>query len=176
MIFFDELESICPILTHAQHARQIRSELLKQMQGLDSYNGSTNRILLLVGATNKPWDIDPAFIRPGRFGTRVYVDLPDDDARRYMIEKCLKRRLNKNRVKIAEDIDIDLIVKATKGFNGSDITNLLDVMQENSIKRARQTSDKIILQQDFDYALKTVGSSVQMKDVEKLEEWKKEYK
>lgn len=176
VIFFDELESICPILTHAQHARQIRSELLKQMQGLDSYNGSTNRILLLVGATNKPWDIDPAFIRPGRFGTRVYVDLPDDDARRYMIEKCLKRILNKNRVKIAEDIDIDLVVKATKGFNGSDITNLLDVMQENSIKRARQTSDKIIFQQDFDYALKTVSSSVQMKDVEKLEEWKKEYK
>ena len=94
---------------------------------------------------------------------------------KYLLSQ-LKRILNKNRVKIAEDIDIDLVVKATKGFNGSDITNLLDVMQENSIKRARQTSDKIILQQDFDYALKTVGSSVQMKDVEKLEEWKKECK
>ena len=173
VIFFDELESICPILTHAQHARQIRSELLKQMQGLDSYNGSTNRILLLVGATNKPWDIDPAFIRPGRFGTRVYVDLPNEDARRYMIDKCLKRISSKNKVRIAENINIDSVVQATKGFNGSDITNLLDAMQENSIKRACQTNDKIILQQDFDIALEKVHSSVQIKDVERLEEWVK---
>lgn len=173
VVFFDELESLCPISTHAQHARQIRSELLKQMQGMDSYNESNNKILLLVGATNKPWDVDPAFVRPGRFGTRVYVDLPNEDARRYMIDKCLKRISSKNKVRIAENINIDSVVQATKGFNGSDITNLLDAMQENSIKRARQTNDKIILQQDFDIALEKVRSSVQIKDVERLEEWVK---
>lgn len=173
VVFFDELESLCPISTHAQHARQIRSELLKQMQGMDSYNESNNKILLLVGATNKPWDVDPAFVRPGRFGTRVYVDLPNEDARRYMIDKCLKRISSKNKVRIAENINIDSVVQATKGFNGSDITNLLDAMQENSIKRACQTNDKIILQQDFDIALEKVHSSVQIKDVERLEEWVK---
>lgn len=152
---------------------KIRSELLKQMQGMDSYNESNNKILLLVGATNKPWDVDPAFVRPGRFGTRVYVDLPNEDARRYMIDKCLKRISSKNKVRIAENINIDSVVQATKGFNGSDITNLLDAMQENSIKRACQTNDKIILQQDFDIALEKVHSSVQIKDVERLEEWVK---
>ena len=90
-----------------------------------------------------------------------------------MIDKCLKRISSKNKVRIAENINIDSVVQATKGFNGSDITNLLDAMQENSIKRACQTNDKIILQQDFDIALEKVHSSVQIKDVERLEEWVK---
>lgn len=174
VIFFDEIESICPVSTRAQHAKQIRSELLRQIQGLDAYGKQDDKILFLIAATNKPWDIDPAFVRPGRFGTRVYVGLPDKPARRYMIES----RLNKIRaggiVAIADDVDIDFIVAATENFNGADMGNLLDEVQEVSIMRSATGEAKIINQSDFKNVLSRITSSVQKKDLEKLEEWRDE--
>ena len=173
VIFFDEFESLCPVSTRAQHARQIRSELLKQMQGLDAYGKTTGGILLLIGATNKPWDIDPAFIRPGRLGTRVYVDLPGDDAREYMLNSALDKIRAAGKVEV-KDICVSEIVEKTAGFNGADVTNLIDKAQEISIRRAQVSGIKSLNGGDFTEALKTVVSSVQKSDILKLEEWKRE--
>ena len=174
VIFFDEIESICPASTRAQHAKQIRSELLRQIQGLDAYGKETGNILFLIAATNKPWDIDPAFVRPGRFGTRVYVGLPDEPARRYMIESRLNKIKAGGIVTIAKDVNIDAIVASTENFNGADMGNLLDEVQEVSIMRSAVGEDKIINQSDFDNVLSRITSSVQKKDLDKLEEWKNE--
>ena len=171
VIFFDEMESICPATTHAQHAKQIRSELLRQIQGLDAYGKKNDKILFLIAATNKPWDIDPAFVRPGRFGTRVYVGLPDDEARRYMILSRINKIKSTGKV-IVEDIDINKIVEKSQGFNGADVSNLMDVVQEISIMRAVRTGEKALLEADFNDAFKKVTSSAQIKDLEKLNEWK----
>ena len=174
VIFFDEIESICPVSTRAQHAKQIRSELLRQIQGLDAYGKQDDKILFLIAATNKPWDIDPAFVRPGRFGTRVYVGLPDKPARRYMIESRLNKIKAGGIVSIAEDVDIDAIVAATENFNGADMGNLLDEVQEVSIMRSATGEAKTINQADFKNVLSRITSSVQKKDLEKLEEWRDE--
>jgi len=174
VIFFDEIESICPVSTRAQHAKQIRSELLRQIQGLDAYGKQDDKILFLIAATNKPWDIDPAFVRPGRFGTRVYVGLPDKPARRYMIESRLNKIKAGGIVTIAEDVDIDAIVAATENFNGADMGNLLDEVQEVSIMRSATGEAKTINQSDFKNVLSRITSSVQKKDLEKLEEWRDE--
>lgn len=173
VLFFDEMESICPVSTHAQGARQLRSELLRQIQGMEAYGEKNDQILFLVAATNKPWDIDPAFVRPGRFGTRIYVGLPDAPARKYMLEKRIDKIMQTGKVMIG-DIDPDDIVKRTEGFNGADMANLLDEVQELSALRGARTGVKKILQEDFDNALKKVTSSVQQKDMQKLLEWKKE--
>ena len=101
------MDSISPKNTKSQYAKQLRSELLAQLQGVESYKKQTNNILFLVAATNKPWDMDSAFIRPGRFGTRVYVGLPDDEARKYMIENRLTKIGAKGVVKVSEDINVD---------------------------------------------------------------------
>ena len=90
------MDSIAQKDTRSTYAKQLRSELLAQLQGIEAYSKDSGNILYLIAATNKPWDIDSAFIRPGRFGTRIYVGLPDDNARRYMIEK----RFNKIKEKI----------------------------------------------------------------------------
>jgi len=172
IIFFDEMESICPASTHAQHARQIRSEMLRQMQGLDSYCNENNKILYLIASTNKPWDVDPAFLRPGRFGTHILVDLPNDDARRYMIQKKLEKIKLKGLVKV-EEIDIAKIIDLTKGFNGADITYLLDKMQELSIARSITDGNKVLKQEDFDNALNFVKTSVQINEINKIKEWSK---
>ena len=174
VIFFDEIESICPVSTRAQHAKQIRSELLRQIQGLDAYGKENDKILFLIAATNKPWDIDPAFVRPGRFGTRVYVGLPDEPARRYMIESRLNKIKAGGIVTIADDVNIDAIVAATENFNGADMGNLLDEVQEVSIMRSATGEAKIINQLDFKNVLSRITSSVQKKDLDKLEEWRKE--
>ena len=174
VIYFDEMDSISHKTTRSQYAKQLRSELLAQLQGLDSYKKDNGKILLLVASTNKPWDIDSAFIRPGRFGTRVYVGLPDSDAREYLITKRLDKIAQKGVVKVDESINPKEIVAKTNGFNGSDMTNLLDKVEEMSILRSLETGDKIILQKDFDNALEKITSSVQKEDIEKLMDWKKE--
>lgn len=172
IIFFDEVEALCPAITHAQVARQVRSELLRQMQGLESYSKSSGNILYLIGATNKPWDVDPAFVRPGRFGTRVYVDLPDGEARKYMVSSKLSKIKDTGKVNIDNDIDIDFVVEKTKGFNGADMSYLLDEVQEISIDRTRITGEKLIKNDDFRKSLEKITSSVQTKDIDKLKEWK----
>ena len=171
IIFFDEVEALCPATTHSQVARQVRSELLRQMQGLESYGKETGNILYFIGATNKPWDVDPAFVRPGRFGTRVYVGLPDEETRKYMIETKLEKIRKSGKVDVQE-IDSNEIFKATKGFNGADMSYLLDEAQEVSISRASIEHNKTISMDDFRIALTKINSSVQAKDIEKLNEWK----
>lgn len=174
VIFFDEIESVCPSDTRAQHAKQIRSELLRQMQGMEAYGKQNDKILFLIAATNKPWGIDPAFIRPGRFGTRIYIGLPDDAARRYMIENKIEKIRKTGKVKISDELDIDEIVDKTEGFNGADMTNLMDEVQENSIMRSAESGLKCILPEDFDFALSKVTTSVQNDDLIKLENWREE--
>ena len=173
VIYFDEMDSISPKSTKSQYAKQLRSEFLAQLQGIESYGKDKGNILFLIAATNKPWDIDSAFIRPGRFGTRVYVGLPDDEARKYMLTHRLKKLENRGVVKVSESLNIAAIVDATNGFNGSDMTNLLDRVEEISALRGIQTGEKNVLQEDFDNALNDITSSVQKEDIEKLLEWKK---
>ena len=173
VLFFDEIESICPDNTHAQGARQLRSELLRQIQGMEAYGEQNDKILFLIAATNKPWEIDPAFVRPGRFGIRVYVGLPDAPARRYMLDMRLNKILQTGKVLVG-NIDAAQIVEKTEGFNGADMANLLDEVQELSALRSAKTGVKEILQEDFDRALEKITSSVQEKDMQKLREWKEQ--
>ena len=171
VIYFDEMDSIAQKDTRSTYAKQLRSELLAQLQGIESYGKDTGNILYLIAATNKPWDMDSAFIRPGRFGTRIYVGLPDDNARRYMVEMRLTKIKNAGLVMISQDIDIDSIIDITKGFNGSDMTNMLDKVEEISIIRSIKEGSKYITSDDFDQALAVVKSTVQRADIEKLREW-----
>ena len=174
VIYFDEMDSISPKSTKSQYAKQLRSEFLAQLQGIESYGKEKDNILFLIAATNKPWDIDSAFIRPGRFGTRVYVGLPDTAARKYLVDHRLEKVSKKGIVSVDGDVNVDLIVEKTNGFNGSDMTNLLDRVEELSALRGISTGEKCIRQEDFDTALTQITSSVQKEDIEKLLEWKGE--
>ncbi len=173
VIYFDEMDSISPKSTKSQYAKQLRSELLAQLQGIEEYGKEKDNILFLIAATNKPWDIDSAFVRPGRFGTRVYVGLPDAAAREYMLNRRIDKIKQMGVVSVAENVDIPKTVEATNGFNGADMTNLLDRVEEISALRGVGSGKKYICQEDFDAALEQITSSVQSEDIEKLLEWKK---
>ena len=174
VICFDEMDSISPKSTKSQYARQLRSEFLSQLQGVDSYSKENKNILFLIATTNKPWDIDSAFLRPGRFGTRVYIGLPDTPARDYMVRNRMEKIRKKGVVAVAGDIDYEAIVEKTEGFNGSDMSEMLDKIEENSILRSIKTGVKMIAQTDFDIILADMTSSVQKDDIENLLDWKKQ--
>ena len=171
VIYFDEMDSITPKDTRSQYAKQLRSELLAQLQGMEAYSGKKKNLLFLIAATNKPWDIDSAFLRPGRFGIRVYVGLPDYESRKYMLDKRLDR-IRANGIVEVRDTDTGAIAEKTNAFNGADISHLLDKAEEISILRGVRTGEKYICQDDFTEALETVHSSVQRADIEKLGEWR----
>lgn len=172
VIYFDEMDSISPKSTKSQYAKQLRSELLSQLQGIESYGKKKDNILFLIAATNKPWDVDSAFVRPGRFGTRVYVGLPDAPAREYMITRRLEKISEKGIVSVSDDIDIAMAVEKSNGFNVSDLTALLDKAEEQSALRAIETGEKKLCNEDMTAAFEKVTSSVQSDDIVKLLEWK----
>lgn len=172
VIYFDEMDSIAPKSTKSQYSKQLRSELLAQMQGIEAYGKDTKNILFLIAATNKPWDIDSAFVRPGRFGIKIYVGLPDTSARRYMIMRRIEKIKQKGIVFVSADIDMGQIVDKTNGFNGADLTNFLDRVEEISAMRSVDTGKKMITMEDFSEALGQITSSVQEEDIEKLLAWK----
>ena len=172
VIYFDEFDSLTTKNTRSQYTKNLRSELLAQINGMDSYRKDDNKILFLIGATNRPWDIESAFTRYGRFGTRVYVGLPDEKSRRYMIERRLSKLKSKEIVKISDDINVDEIVKRTEGFNGADIDNLFNTTEEMSAARSVNTGEKRIDKADIDLMLEKISSSVQREDLEKLLAWR----
>ena len=172
VICFDEIDAITQKDTRSTYSKQLRSELLAQLQGIDSYNKENGNILYLIALTNKPWDIDSAFIRPGRFGTRIYVGLPDDNARRHIVEKRLNEIRDFGIVQVVDNIDLEHIVDATIGFNASDIINLLDKVEEISIVRSLNENTKYITNDDFNNALLSIRSSIQKEDLNRLLDWK----
>ena len=73
-----------------------------------------------MGATNVPWQLDPAVLRPGRFDDKVYIPLPDLTARRKLLELYLSHR------PLAADVDLDKAAAAMEGFSGADIKYICD--------------------------------------------------
>jgi len=73
-----------------------------------------------MGATNVPWQLDPAVLRPGRFDEKVYIPLPDLVARRKMLEIYLSKR------PVAGDVDLDALAKRLDGYSGADIKYICD--------------------------------------------------
>lgn len=76
--------------------------------------------VIVLGATNRRDDLDKALLRPGRFDVEVQVPVPDYSGRKEILQHYLSK------IKLAEDVDIDLLARGTTGFTGADIENLVN--------------------------------------------------
>lgn len=74
--------------------------------------------VFIIGATNRPDIIDPALMRPGRLDQLIYIPLPDDGSRRSIFKSVLRKS------PVAPDVELEALVKNTKGFSGADITEI----------------------------------------------------
>jgi len=112
IIFIDEIDSLCGSRSEGENetSRRIKTEFLVQMQGV----GNDNDGILVLGATNTPWELDPAIRR--RFEKRIYIPLPDPQARLVQF----KIRIGKTPNSLTEE-DFEELGKATEGYSGSDI-------------------------------------------------------
>lgn len=113
IIFIDEVDSLCSSRGEGENdsARRIKTEFLVQMQGV----GKDQTGVLVLGATNTPWELDPAIRR--RFEKRVYIPLPDEAARRILFKLAIGPTPNS-----LADQQIYEFAKETDGYSGADIT------------------------------------------------------
>ena len=162
VVFIDELETLFPKRTENVHetTRKVISMLLQELDGLDDEKNP----MLLIGATNVPWMVDEAFLRPGRFDVKVFVGLPDFEARRYIID----RAINKGEVRYEEGIDAHIASK-TEGFSGADMKGVFEKMRQAAFYRRLPYYTKALA----DEILATCTSSASGEILAGIAEWEK---
>lgn len=159
VIFFDELDSLFFKRGQDVHNDRRVNELLQQIDGFAGGGAG----LMILGATNNPWAVDGAAMRPGRFSQKIYIPLPDDCARRAMISA----RLSKTRVDDA--IDVEYVIAKTDGFSGADIAELFDRATDYPLRRSLGTGRLSgLTEADMDAALDAVKPSVDAKTLDRF--------
>lgn len=165
VIFFDEIEAYASNRRDNSAMERSIPEFLAQMQGVGE--SSNQERVLIIGATNKPWRLDGAFLRPGRFDDKIYVPLPDEKARRKILDD---RVLG---VPMEEGIDFEMLSKITDGYNGADMDYLCEKAKEFALHRVIKGKDtnETLTKADFDLAIECVKSSVLDVDRKEMELW-----
>ncbi|XP_066484818.1 fidgetin-like protein 1 [Tiliqua scincoides] len=171
VIFIDEIDSLLSQRGDGEHesSRRIKTEFLVQLDGATT--SSEDRILV-VGATNRPQEIDEAARR--RLVKRLYIPLPEASARKQIVSHLM----SKEHCSLTEE-EVELIVKKSDGFSGADMTQLcreaslgpIRSLQSIDITTVKPEQVRPIVFQDFDNALKTVRPSVSSKDLELYDTW-----
>lgn len=141
VLFFDELDALAFSRAKAssEHSRRIVNEFLTQLDGVLSQN----RDVLVLAASNMPWDVDSAMKRSGRFARQVFVPPPDHAARLQLFGLKLEG------VPV-EVLDLDALAKATPFYSGADIEGLIDLAKERVIAHAIETGvERPLRQQDL---------------------------
>jgi len=117
VIFIDEIDALLPKRTGQSSTIMARvvPQFLAEMDGVDS----KNERLLLMAATNVPWTLDEAVLRPGRFDFKFYIDVPDFEARKKIVEINLD-------VPLEKEFDFNIVSENLQGYSGADIRLVCD--------------------------------------------------
>ena len=166
IIFFDEFEAIGAKRTDSSDNanNDLVPQILAEMQGVGS--SSSKSTIVVIAATNKPWAIDSAFMRPGRFDSKIYVPLPDFDARKKLFD------LQLNKLPVSEDLDLEYLAKITDGFNGADIKEVCEKLKMSAINDSLEKGEEQTIGMDDVHRIENdIKSSVSLEDVERLKEF-----
>jgi transitional endoplasmic reticulum ATPase len=126
ILFFDEVDALAPKRNMTYSAnRPLVNQFLSEMDGVQARNEG----VLILAATNAPWDLDSAFHRPGRFDRIVFVPPPDAVARAAILRIHL-------RGKPVETIDYDHLAAKTEQFSGADLMAVVDRAIEEKLRLA----------------------------------------
>ncbi len=143
IIFIDEIDAIgqrrggAGAVVSNDEREQTLNQLLAEMDGFDPATG-----IVVLAATNRPEVLDPALLRPGRFDRQVTVPLPNLAERKAIVAVHCRGK------KLAPDVDLEVVARATPGFSGADLANLVN---EAAIVAVRAKRD-VISAADFDQA------------------------
>jgi len=146
IVFVDEIDAVgrqrgAGLGGSHDEREQTLNQMLVEMDGFD-----TDTNVIIMAATNRPDVLDPALLRPGRFDRRVVLDRPDFRGREAILEVHSKGK------PLSPDVDLTVIAKATPGFVGADLENLVN---EAAILAARRDK-RVISQDEFQEAIERV--------------------
>ncbi len=162
IIFIDEIDAVgrhrgAGLGGGHDEREQTLNQLLVEMDGFESNEG-----VILMAATNRPDVLDPALLRPGRFDRQVVVASPDVKGR----EGILK--VHSRNIPLGDDVDMAILAKATPGFSGADLSNLVN---EAALLAARKNQSRVNMD-DFEMAKDKVLMGVERKSMVISEEEK----
>lgn len=191
-VFIDEVDSVASKRGGGDHesSKKMKTEFFIQMDGVSSEAASEPdeenkdealKNVMVLAATNRPWDLDEAMIR--RLEKRIYVPLPKEKGRRVLFDINLKN------TKLCKNIDWDSLVEKTKGYSGADINNVcreaaLMPMRRQilgkklnvaEIAEKKEEFDVPLKMEDFIDALKNVKTSVGTGFLKEYQDWMKEF-
>jgi transitional endoplasmic reticulum ATPase len=169
VIFVDEIEALAPVRTGegTNVMSRVVPQLLAELEGVehgDEEDG--DGALLFLGATNAPWALDPAILRPGRFDEILPVGLPDAAARRRILEMNLEGR------PLGDDVDAEAVAEATDGWSGADLRELCRKACSASFLEAIRTGEgEPVRQEDLLEIVERMNPSVAQADLSRYEAW-----
>jgi cell division protease FtsH len=142
IIFIDEIDAVgrhrgAGLGGGHDEREQTLNQLLVEMDGFEANEG-----VILIAATNRPDVLDPALLRPGRFDRRVVVPRPDVKGREGILQ------VHTRKVPVGDDVDIAVLARATPGFAGADLENLVN---EAALLAARSNKERVDMG-DFEIA------------------------
>src|SRR5512139_451421 len=175
IVFVDELDSLM-----GQHSNEVggeirvRNQFLKEMDGVMDKGKALH--VYVIGATNKPWDLDWAFIR--RFQKRILVPLPDHPTRLMML------KLYTSNLQIEQDVDLHELARLSEGFSGSDIRDVCQSAQlkligeffESGQAMDKQAKPRPLTMTDFRGILEDRKPSVSMSMLSHYSRWFEAFK
>jgi transitional endoplasmic reticulum ATPase len=135
ILFFDELEALAGKRQFSREGTSAKlvSQFLSEMDGFAQNNAG----VLILGATNVPWAVDPAFRRPGRFDRMLFIPPPDLAAREQILRHLLAERPT------AGDVSPSEIAKKTSGFSGADLKNLIESAVDEAIEQSLTSGNEV---------------------------------
>jgi len=200
IVFLDEMDALLGRRrsdgnTEQESSRRFKTEFMVQMDGIAAGSGSGNvnrnnddaeelqqqheenlkNRILLIGCTNCPWDIDDAVMR--RFQRRIYVPLPDTDARRTLWKKLIAK--SKDNISMSTR-DVERLVVMSEGFSCSDISSianeaafgpLRELGSIEAIKDVKQNAVRPIKMKDFESATRNAKKSVSDDLLKRYDAW-----
>ncbi|KAJ6679520.1 AAA DOMAIN-CONTAINING [Salix purpurea] len=174
VIFMDEIDSIMStrLANENDASRRLKSEFLIQFDGVTS---NPNDLVIVIGATNKPQELDDAVLR--RLVKRIYVPLPDGNVRRLLLKHKLKGQAFS-----LPGGDLERLVRETEGYSGSDLQALCEEAAMMPIRElganiltVKANQVRPLRYEDFQKALAVIRPSLSKSKWGDLEQWNEEF-
>ncbi len=170
ILFFDEIDSLFPSRDQSTSdaSRRGVSQFLNEMGG---FRDDPSRPVLILGATNVPWQLDPAVTRPGRFDRLIYIPPPDKESRTEIVRQYMSRVARKGK------IDYEKLGELTEGYSAADMEYLCKYSSQKAfMKSVEGREDEMVTMETFMESLSVIKPSINKNVIERYIKFEEERK
>lgn len=155
IIFIDEIDAIGGKRSNESQTEgnQTINQLLTEMDGFKE-EGEENKLVIVIGATNRLDILDSALLRPGRFDKHIYIGNPNKIARRQILEVHTKNK------PLSHNVNLEAIASKTQGLSGAHLSNIANEAAILAVRNNRE----VIRQEDFENAIERVIAGLKIKN------------